>query len=314
MPWHDLEAVGAFHSKGQTVDANIAQVVAYAGYLLAVRPDRVSVFGLYLGPAGFAVVFMTPSQPFRTNLIDWAPDNTISPLLASVLDLIQTPHASMVDPTTEWKDNGTFTITIGTKAYPGCRLACSPGLERWTSVFRTGQSVIKSQYRKLDSKPEAEILKYIHQGPRFPGVVRVVDSVWVRRPDLAFVESGMTEVRRKVVMALMDEGMPFMEIKTPFDALATIWDLLEGETSLPTGPMLIWSTSDTPTLRRASGPPSGYQYRKCFGQEWQRRTRCVSFLFHSPPHGPEVGMILLCSISPKLIPEQPIALYHNVAC
>ena len=231
--WHDLESVVAFYSKGKSVAANIEQALAYTGYLLAARPDRVAMLGLYLGPTGFVVLLSNPSGAFRTALIPWD-QQSINPLLAKVVNFIEHPPKSMVDATTVWKDNNTFDITIGTRVYRGCKLAWSPARGRWTSVFKTGGEVIKSQYRNCTSEPEAVVLEHIHTPYAFPGVVRVGEYGWVKRADGSFVEyTWKGQRRRKVVMALKDEGIPFMEIQTPYEALATIWDLLEGEPSLP---------------------------------------------------------------------------------
>ena len=42
VEWANLEAVVVYHSNGASVDDNIKQAVAYTGYLLAARPDRVT--------------------------------------------------------------------------------------------------------------------------------------------------------------------------------------------------------------------------------------------------------------------------------
>ena len=137
----------------------------------------------------------------------------------------------MVDPTITRKD-GTFTINIEGKAYEGYTLkSCGHPIGRRTVVFKP---VIKEQYLCCPTTAtnteiqENAILERIYK-PEMPGVVRVFWGGWVKRADESTVECGMGDRKRqKARLVLRDEGTLFMGILTPYDALVTAWDVLEG--------------------------------------------------------------------------------------
>ena len=80
VPWVNLEAVIAVHSKHKSVLDNIRQAVAYTGYLLAARPDRVAVLGLYISLQGFALILVDPTGVYHTDQISWGEPLEKNPL------------------------------------------------------------------------------------------------------------------------------------------------------------------------------------------------------------------------------------------
>ena len=222
----------AVHSKKKTIDENIQQVVGYTGYLLFARPDRVAMLGLYISTTEYAIILMDPTGTYRTEPL--VIDNNIS-LLRRALHYINKPPQSMIDPTIIREAGNTFEITIEGKPYKGCKQRWAPTLRRRTTVFTTGDEtvrVIKEQYLRpsgTSQVTEGEILRKIHSRGQIPGVVRVGWSGLVKREDGSCVKCG-NGGRQKVRLELKDEGDLFMTIKTPYDALVVIWDVLEGAT------------------------------------------------------------------------------------
>jgi len=73
------------------------------------------------------------------------------------------------------------------------------------------------------------ILKWTHQPKEMPGV-GVEWCGLVRQAGQSSIESGSGDWKRqKVRLLLRDQGIPFMEIKSPYDALVAAWDALEGQ-------------------------------------------------------------------------------------
>ena len=62
------------------------------------------------------------------------------------------------------------------------------------------------------------------------GVVQVVLFELVKQDDGTSIECRLDSWKRKKVhFVLQDEGTLFMEITTPYEALVTVWDALEGK-------------------------------------------------------------------------------------
>ena len=224
---------------------NIKQAVAYTGYLLAARPDRVAVLGLYISRQCFVLILVDPAGVYRTDKIRWKKPPENNPL-PRVLAYIDNPPPLMVDPTIQREKDGTFQIKLGKETHGGCTQTWSPALGRWTMIFKTRKPdhVIKTQYLRYDAGmteaniteadiTEAKLLTKIHSPKWMPGVVRMRRHGWVKRDDKDYVECPSENGRRrKVYLELEDEGDPFMGIETPKEALIAIWDLLEGGTFL----------------------------------------------------------------------------------
>ena len=229
--WYQFESVVKFVSEGTTVGKGTEQGVAYTSYLLQQRPDRVAVCGLYISLRHFSLVLVDATNVYSTRL-HW--DNEPArQLLLRVLYYIKVPPPSMKDPTITRNSDGTFEVKTGVRDYPRCSLqSCGHPIGRRTVIFQCHGVVIKEQYQRCTAAANLEktILDRVHEDGEMPGVVRVVSFELVKRNDGTSVECGMgSRKREKVRFVLQDEGTPFMEITTPYEALVTAWDALEGK-------------------------------------------------------------------------------------
>jgi hypothetical protein len=185
LDWIELETVVAYHSEGTSIRDNTMQAVAYTGYLLASRPDRVAALGLSIEPNGFVVILVDPTWVLRTELIKWT-SVLAKGLLFRVLSYIGSPPSSMVDPTIRRENDGTFQTTANGSVHKNYRQFWAPTLGRWTTILkakdpRTGTgSVFKYQYLRAGSEiSEGRIHERIHDPEEIPGVVRAEWYGWV---------------------------------------------------------------------------------------------------------------------------------------
>ena len=206
------------------------QAIAYTPYLLMQRPDRVAVLGLYISLCRFSLILMDATRVYHTTLC-WN-DEPARRLLLRVLFYVNDPPTSMVDPTITRKPDRSFTITNNDTVYTDYTIKASAHpIGRRTVVFQSEGSpfpVIKEQYLRCSpTATETEllehvILEWIHQPEEMPGVVRVAWCGLVKRADNSSIECGSGDQKRqKARLVLLDEGIPFMEIKSPYYALVT---------------------------------------------------------------------------------------------
>ena len=140
----------------------------------------------------------------------------------------------MTDPTITPKDD-TYTINIESQEYGGYTLqSCGHPIGRRTVVFQckgVERLVIKEQYLRCSTEIlEKTILNHIHELGEMPEVVRLRWCGFVKQVDGTSIECEVGSWKRqKVRFVLQGEGTPFMDISTPYEALATAWDVLEGE-------------------------------------------------------------------------------------
>ena len=233
VSWAEIETIVEFKKRGVGTFDGTKQGVAYTTHLLAQRPNRVAVCGLYVSQRHFSLVFVDASKAYYTTL-SWS-DESARRLLFRILYYIHYPPDSMVDPTIT-RQGDTYTIKIENKDYKGYTLkSCGHPIGRRTVVFQCEGAdlpVIKEQYVRCsrgDEILEKGILERVHDPEEVPGVVRMFSCGWVKR-GTGCIECGMDgRKRRKVRFLLRDEGHPFMEIRTPYDALVAAWDALEGK-------------------------------------------------------------------------------------
>ena len=114
----EIEAVVEFCSGVGTSDGT-KQGVAYTTYLLAQRPDRVAVCGLYISQHHVSLILMHAANEYYT-MLRWN-DESARKLLFRVLYYINYPPESMVDPPVTF-DNDTFTMKIENEDYKGYTL------------------------------------------------------------------------------------------------------------------------------------------------------------------------------------------------
>ena len=228
--WDELESVVEFVSEGTTVGKGTQQGAAYTSYLLQQRPDRVAVCGLYISLRHFSLILVDAANVYST-ILNWD-DELARRLLLRVLYYVKDPPQSMIDPTVTRNSDGTFTVKTKAQVYERCILqSCGHPTGRRTVIFRCNGDVIKEQYQRAAATDlEKNILDRAHKDGEMPGVVRVKSFELVKRDGGTSVECGMGSWKReKVRFVLQDEGTPFMEITTPYEALMTVWDVLEGK-------------------------------------------------------------------------------------
>jgi len=240
--WVEVETVVEIVSNGTPTPDGTKQAIAYTSYLLMQRPDRVAVLGLYISVHHFSLILVDATRVYYTTL-HWN-DKQARNLLLRVLCYINDPPTSMTDSTITRKEHHTFAITNNEEVYTDYTIKTSAHpIGRRTVVFQNEGSpfpVIKEQYLRCPpTATEAEILEHIilgwiHQPEEMPGVVRVAWCGLVRRADKTIIECGSGDRKRqKARLVLLDEGVPFTEIKSPYYALVTAWDTLEGEWPYP---------------------------------------------------------------------------------
>jgi len=156
------------------------------------------------------------------------------------------PHPSMLDPTIRRRKDSAaglwvFDITLTIPNLPsaveclGFRISSARGsVGQRTHVFVNNEHpthlvdgvpipVIKDQYQN-HRFGEAETIRHIHGDQDIPGVVHIAHSQAILRSDRSPVCSGD---RHKTRVCLLEYGKPFMDLKTPLEALIVIYDLLE---------------------------------------------------------------------------------------
>ena len=236
----------------------IEQGIAYTSYLLQQRPDRVAVCGLYISLHHFSLVLVDAANVYSTRL-RWD-DEPARQLLLRVLYYVKDPPLSMIDPTVTRNSDGTCTVKTSVQDYAGCILQ-SYGYPtgRRTVIFRCDGVVIKEQYQRCTAAANLEktILDRVHEDGDMPGVVRVGLFERVKRGDGTSVECGMDRWKReKVRFVLQDEGTSFLDITTPYEALVTVWDVLEGKWCyMICKSPLMSRISDSLSFPGAKGPP-----------------------------------------------------------
>jgi hypothetical protein len=227
LAWMQLEATAEFHSTGTSKAESLLQAVTYTAYHLLTRPDRVVVPGLHLSSSDFHLILTGPSGTCHTKL-QW-PDSLHIELLRDFIYRIINPSSNMIDPTTTRNHDGTFTLKLHGKDYPGCRLKwLGQPIGRRTTIFDTKDQdvpIIKDQYLS-ELSVEAGLLKQIHENHPIPGVVQVLDQA-----DESKITCSIGKQRQKVRLGLKDVGIPFIDIQTPYGVLVVIYDLLEGKCS-----------------------------------------------------------------------------------
>jgi hypothetical protein len=245
--WSDVEAAIEIHSKGTNSTDGPLQAMSYAYYLLQARPDRVAVQGMYVDKGGVTLFLVSCTEIKRTQRLSLTESADVQLLYAFVKRLYD-PLPLMVDPTIRMgKKDGEkprlFDITLKIPGSPpticeGYQIFdCAPtrgqrthifvNLEKPTIVKDQPVFIIKDQYRRSDHRfSEKDVINHIHSDGEVPGIVRIVYAQQVYQDDESVVSSGC---REKTRICMVDYGTHMMDVKTPKEALMTIYDLLEGE-------------------------------------------------------------------------------------
>jgi hypothetical protein len=203
------------------------------------------VQGFYASAKGIVLIISSASGVLNSldlNLKDAEQYQLIYGFVRRLYD----PLPSMIDPTVKRRRQDSiwlFDITLTPSNLPsvecvGYRIEKAMGfIGRRTHIFVNNVNpaslngvaitVIKDQYcrpgRRFD---EVEVLQHVHSSGEIPGVVHMVHSEDVKGDGGTPVRSGE---RYKKRIGLAEYGKPFMDLKTPLEALKAIYDLLESE-------------------------------------------------------------------------------------
>ncbi|KAF8804271.1 hypothetical protein BYT27DRAFT_7107756 [Phlegmacium glaucopus] len=245
--WTEIDATVEIHSGGTNVTAGPRHVASYTLYLLQARPDRVSVQGFYVDEKGVVLIISSAEGVKKSPKLKLSEASDVQLMHAFVRRLYD-PHPSMLDPSIRRRkdsaaDLWVFDITLIIPNFPsgveclGFRILSARGsIGQRTHVFANNEHparfvdgspipVIKDQYHYSNHRfGEAEVIHHIHGDNDIPGVVHLAYSQAILRSDRSPVCSGD---RHKTRMCLLEYGKPFMDLKTPLEALIVIYDLLE---------------------------------------------------------------------------------------
>ena len=222
-------------------------------YLLQARPDRVSVQGFYVDEKNAVLVLSGASGVTKNPKLDLKNANHVW-LMYAIVKRLYEPTFLMVDPTVKKRKDLTktlgsltslwsFDIMLAPTNWPsveciGYRIEnARASIGQRTRIFvnndnptilnSVGISVIKDQYRCQDHHfDEAEILHHIHADGQIPGVVQIAHSEAVMWSNGTHIHVGN---QHKTRIGLQQYGKPFIDLKTPLEALIAIYNLLESE-------------------------------------------------------------------------------------
>ena len=237
VPWSLLETIGEIGPKGTPKVDSLHQSISYTAYLLQARPNLIAVVGLHVDGHSktFKIIFCDANYAYHTDSTKWN-SSMAQFLLYGYITYLYRPYK---DPTIERviQTQGdyaikqktvdvTFTITTPSETYHNCPVyLVGNAFGRRTTVFSTTKgNMIKEQYTDIDRRfREGPILDYVHHSEPFPGVVRISGHEEV---DLG---KGTPKGKIKTRLVMLDQGVPFVEAKTPLEALMIAYDLLEGD-------------------------------------------------------------------------------------
>jgi hypothetical protein len=246
--WSHLEATGEEDS-GKARNEGQAQAGAYTDFHLQARPDLVSVVGIFVSVSSFTLFFSNACRVYHTPALGWTHADARKLLYAWMWRLYnpELDPSITVDMTTSKLP--TFTVTTKDETHDQLGvLRAGEGIGRRTIILAAPQRhprsniVIKEQYIEAGRRfKEGPILKKIHAGGRFPGVVRLDHCEYVKNGDQSIsvehqtkkgnVATTVTRLKSRVV--LKDRGTRLADVKTPQEFLMGIYDLLESESPPP---------------------------------------------------------------------------------
>jgi hypothetical protein len=237
LHWSHLDATGEEESLGKSIEEREAQAGTYTAYHMQARPDLVSVPGILVGKSHFKLFFSNACRIYRTCAIKWN-DAHAQNLLYGWMWRLYHPEC---DPS----------ITVDVKTSTPNFTVVTANNQKHTQlvVFHAGESigrrtivlksldpdssiVIKEQFIETGRRfEEGPILGKIHEGGRFPGVVRLDEHAYPQKDNQNIsVSSGLPMVtRQKTRLVLKDKGPRLADAKTLRELLMGIYDLLESE-------------------------------------------------------------------------------------
>ncbi|KAH9962319.1 hypothetical protein BGW80DRAFT_1448496 [Lactifluus volemus] len=232
-PWPFIQLAGEKASKGEKPEDQYNKAISYLHYLLLARPNLHVAQGLLTSPSGLTFLLGIGGFGIRKLYVPWDGNDIHKSLYAFIYRLYKPAH--FADPsfirTEPDGEQAKFTIRIKCEkdehiAEFSHIYAKNPFGTR-THVFSNlnsqdpkGITVLKDQLCRIGFD-EATILKqHVHSPRPVPGVVVVEHN--------EFIDTPLSEGRRKHRLGLEDRGSPFTSIPTLRKLLEVLFDVLEG--------------------------------------------------------------------------------------
>jgi hypothetical protein len=241
--WHHLDSVGEWKPGMSLSTSEQSQAAGYAASHNQARPDRPGVLVFSACRGGYVLGYSDPSIWTTTQQVGW--DN-LDPLIGYVHSLhiprlnfrdstITLSPRSLADPP-QWtildealNINGIFKMIYIGRAH-----------SRMTTVFEQADAtsnvdpiIIKDSYLKASRDPEHKLFKVLMDDDASPGWVTIRlprDDVAIE-PLLTPLFNGSTAIQRRKDRTVMENtGTAFNKCKTLSEALAAVYDILEGKT------------------------------------------------------------------------------------
>ena len=216
-----------------------AQVTSYMSLHMDARPDMPGVYGLWVGPEGYQVLWSDASGVTASPKSSW---DACELLAAYVYSLYYPPadhilfDQAITSPTTPrlGSNKPRWTIAGHLKdPYRACEwIFTASSWGRRTNVWKheikgKGPVVVKVTYRDNKRRFEEEILiQKIHRNGIFPGVVRTLEPA-VHYQDITTPPSTYSR-RTKTRLIMGSYGESLLQAKSVKDLLMAIYDIVEG--------------------------------------------------------------------------------------
>ncbi|KAF9523274.1 hypothetical protein CPB83DRAFT_898934 [Crepidotus variabilis] len=273
--WPHLVAVFKFKSAIKTSKKEENQAASYALHLLEARPGRHSVIGLYITRQGIGFLIVDPQGIFRPKVNMWhTGKGDALLLLEAVISRLYAPHASMVDSTIQRNINSnsscTWNITLtvpmeSLSSNDSSRLLtfeCKDYSHQYANFPIGRRSNVFGGVRRFE---EFDIVDHIHGDGHIPGVARFVHKEMIEVLSIDNTHRDHHHHHHKYRTFQQDYGIPFLNVKTPREALLRIYDLLEItrfiwkkrkvlHRDISTGNVLIQQDAPTTTIAPPDGP------------------------------------------------------------
>ncbi|RDX52545.1 hypothetical protein OH76DRAFT_1377341 [Lentinus brumalis] len=235
VPHHRV--VSVVEAKSKTGQGGRAQAASYTYRHQQARPDHPMVFALNFKPQWYQVILSSPNGVVASEETPW---DDLDLLLAYVYAHYDPKDDHFLyDDTVSWNapvgsSLPSWDITFKDTIYTGHFVFVGDPWGRRTTVFRasTGPSddelIFKETYRHEGRRfKEEEVLEHIHAEGDIPGFVRLKDWEYVHTGGKPIKIGSGNDIRRKVRLALLDDGENLVEAKSVNDLLKAFYDVLE---------------------------------------------------------------------------------------
>ena len=235
--WHHLDSVGEWKPGMTFSTSEQSQAAAYAGSHNQARPDQPGVLVFSACRGGYIIGYSDPSIWTTTEQVGW---DDLIPLIGYV-------HSLHI-PRSQFRDS-TITLSLRHLADPPHWRIRDQALNidgdfkmihigrahsRMTTVFEhvdatpnTGPLIIKDSYLNNSRDPEHTLFQVLGTSPGWVSVRPLPDDVPIE-PLLTPNVDGIIQ-RRKDRTVMENTGAKFNDCKTLSEAVAAVYDILEGK-------------------------------------------------------------------------------------